>query len=231
MNKGIDEKPHHIDHRFTPIEEIINSATHGLGAVLGLIGFVFLLNRALTIGREGSVIAVIVYGAALVLLYSFSALHHGIPSGIMKKIFLSLDHAGIFLLIAGTYTPFCLLMPPGHGWTLFSVIWGLAIGGVVFQTLMFLGGRDKQYERMGFLLHLALGWFPILFAGSIIFGSLPWGGLGLLIAGGLAYSIGVIFYLWRSLPYNHAYWHSFVIGGSTFHFFTIFYFVVPATVA
>lgn len=109
-----------IDSRYSRLEEWLNAGTHGVGAVLGVAGLVLLVVRAVTVGRDGSLPAVILYGSALILLYSFSAIHHAIPRGAIKKVFLSLDHSGIFFLIAGTYTPFCLLMPAGQGWILLA---------------------------------------------------------------------------------------------------------------
>lgn len=216
-----------IDNRYPRAEEWVNAATHGAGALLGIAGLVLLILRAVSQGREGSLMAVILYGSALIFLYLSSALHHGIPRGVFKRVFLALDHSGIYLLIAGTYTPFCLLMPPGEAWTLLTLIWALAIIGITLQTTAFLTGYSDQYEKVGFLMHLGMSWIPILFAGSIILEALVPPGLMLLIAGGLSYSIGVIFYKWRRLPYNHAVWHLFVVGGSAFHFFSIFLYVVP----
>jgi len=216
--------------RYTRVEEWINAATHGVGALLGIAGLIILIIQAISVGRPGSLAAVIVYGSALILLYSFSAIHHALLDGTIKQIFLSLDHSGIYLLIAGTYTPFCLLMPPGQGWALFGLIWGMAVIGITAQSIAFLTGRSDAYEKFAFALHLAMGWIPILWAGGIMFGALPPIGFGLLAAGGGAYSIGVLFYLWRRLPYNHAIWHLFVVGGSAFHFFSILFFVVPASV-
>lgn len=219
-----------IDNRYSRAEEWVNAATHGVGALLGIAGLVLLILRAVSQGREGSLTAVILYGSALIFLYLSSALHHGIPHGIFKKVFLAFDHTGIYLLIAGTYTPFCLLMPPGEAWILLTLIWVLAIIGITVQMTAFLTGYGDQYEKVGFLMHLGMSWIPILFAGSIILEALVTPGLMLLIAGGLSYSIGVIFYKWRRLPFNHAVWHLFVVGGSAFHFFSIFLYVVPTSV-
>lgn len=220
--------PDTIDTRYSHVEEWVNSATHGVGALLGIAGLVLLILQALAVGRPGSLAAVILYGGALIFLFSFSSLHHALQGGMLKKIFLSLDHSGIFLLIAGTYTPFCLLMPSGQGWILFALIWSLAITGIVAQSIAFLTGHSDRYEKVAFLLYLGLGWLPIFFAGAIVLEVLAPTGLFLLVAGGLAYSIGVIFYIWKGLPFNHAIWHLFVVGGSTFHYFSILLFVIPA---
>ncbi len=214
--------------RYTRSEEVVNAATHGLGAALGVAGLVFLIVRAVAIGRDGSVWAAAIYGSALIFLYVFSALHHAMPHGSVKKLFLSFDHSGIFLLIAGSYTPFCLLMPEGQKWILFAIIWSMAAIGITIQVTAFLTERSDAYEKVAYLMHLTMAWIPMAWAGSIVFGALAPIGLWLLVAGGLAYTIGVVFYLWRDLPFNHAVWHVFVIGGSTFHFFSIFFYVIPA---
>lgn len=231
MNQSMPEKQlSMIDGRYSRAEERVNAATHGVGALLGIAGLVFLILRAIGQGREGSLTAVILYGSALIFLFLSSALHHGIPRGTFKKVFLAFDHSGIYLLIAGTYTPFCLLMPPSDAWTLLILIWSLAFVGIAIQTTAFLTGYSDQYEKVGFLFHLGMSWVPILFAGSVILEALVPPGLMLLIAGGVSYSVGVIFYKWRRLPYNHAVWHLFVVSGSAFHFFSIFLYVVPVVV-
>ena len=161
------------------------------------------------------------------LLFSFSSVHHAAILPRIKHAFLVLDHCGIYLLIAGTYTPFSLLMPVGQRWTLLAIIWGLALAGITVQLVAFLIGRSDSYERFAYIFYLAIGWIPILWAGEYVFNSLPPMGLYLLVAGGVAYSIGVIFYVWKRIPYAHAIWHLFVVGGSVLHFFSIFYYVVP----
>lgn len=214
--------------RYPRSEERWNSITHTLGALLGIAALVLLIVQAASVGRTGSVLAVIVYGVAMVLLFVFSALHHAIDRPNLKQLFLALDHCGIYLLIAGTYTPFSLLMPAGQEWTLLVLIWGLAITGIIIQMIAFLTGRSDSYEKFAFVLYLAMGWLPILWAGEEVFGVLASTGLSLLVAGGIAYSVGVIFYLWKRLPYGHAIWHLFVVAGSAFHFFSIIHYVVPA---
>ena len=118
-------------------------------------------------------------------------------------------------------------MPVGQRWILLAIIWGLALAGIVVQLVAFLIGRGDSYERFAYFFYLAIAWIPILWAGEYVLKSLPPMGLDLLVAGGVAYSIGVIFYVWKRMPYAHAIWHLFVVGGSVFHFFSIFYYVVP----
>lgn len=211
-------------------EERVNAATHAFGAFLSVVGLVLLVVQADSVGRPDSLPAVIVYGIALVLLFLFSALHHAFLRPRIKHILLSLDHSGIYLLIAGTYTPFCLLMPRGKEWTLLALVWGLAMLGIVIQLVSFLTGRSGVYERIAFAIYLALGWIPMLWAGEHVIGALAPMGLALLVAGGAAFTIGVVFYLWKHLPYGHAVWHLFVVAGCGFHFFTIFHYVVPNTI-
>lgn len=213
--------------RYPPAEERVNAATHGLGAILSIVGLVFLIVQAGDVGRAGSLPAVIVYGAAMVALFMFSALHHAVSRPKPKLLFLVLDHCGIYLLIAGTYTPFSLLMPVGQAWILLTIIWGLALLGISIQLGAFLMERGDGYERIAYIFYLAMGWIPILWASEDIFGKLAPQGLDLLIAGGVAYSIGVVFYLWKRLPFGHAVWHLFVVAGTAFHFFSIFHYVIP----
>lgn len=208
-------------------EERLNAATHAFGALLSAVGLVFLVVQAQSVGRTGSLPAIVIYGVALVLLFAFSALHHAALHPKIKQILLALDHSGIYLLIAGTYTPFCLLMPPGQEWTLLSLVWGLALAGIIVQLGAFFTRRSEGYERVAFAFYLALGWIPILWAGDDIYRTLAPMGLYLLFAGGIAFSVGVVFYLWKRLRYGHAVWHLFVVAGCAFHFFAIFLYVIP----
>lgn len=148
----------------------------------------------------------------------------------IKLILLGLDHGGIYLLIAGTYTPLCLLMPRGEAWTLLALVWGLAMLGIAIQVASFLTGRSGAYERLAFIFYLTLGWIPMLWAGEGVVRALEPMGLALPIAGGVAFTIGVVFDLWKRLPYGHAVWHLFVVAGCGFHFFSIFDCVVPGSI-
>ncbi len=213
--------------RYSRSEEHLNAATHAVAAFVSGAGLIFLVNQAEGMGRSGSLPAVIVFGCSLILLFSFSALHHAIWEPRSKQILLALDHCGIYLLIAGTYTPFCLLLSPGREWALLAIIWSFAAGGIALQMAAFLTRNGDRYEKLAFAIYLGMGWVPLLSFSGELFGALaPWG-LGLLVAGGLSYSIGVVFYVWKRLAYGHAIWHLFVVAGSTFHFFSIYYHVVP----
>ena len=214
----IDEGP---DETFPVAEELAHSLTHGAGLLLGIAALVLLVVAS----RRGAAIHVVacsLYGATLVLLYGASTLYHALPPGRGKRVFGTLDHAAIFLLIAGTYTPFTLVtLHGGWGWSLFGVIWGLAIAGVVFEAVT--RGRAR---RLQLFLYLVMGW-SIVLAGRPLLRELPPGGLVLLLAGGLAYTLGVVFFVWRSLPFHHAVWHVFVLAGSVCHFFAVLLYVLP----
>jgi len=210
------------DEVFGVAEEVANSLTHGAGLLLGIAALVLMVVFAATRGSAIHVIACTVYGATLVLLYCASTFYHALPPGRGKRVFGTLDHSAIFLLIAGTYTPFTLVtLRGGWGWSLFGAIWGLAIAGVVLEAVT--RGRAR---RLQLLLYLVMGW-GIVFATRPLLQEMDRGGLILLLSGGVAYSMGVIFFVWRSLPFHHAVWHVFVVGGSICHFFAVFLYVIP----
>jgi hemolysin III len=212
---------------YSEAEELANAVIHGLGAILAVVGLIMLVEEASSIGRNGSTIAVLVYGVALVLLFTFSAIQHGLPLGPAKRLFVALDHAGIYLLIAGTYTPFALLLPPEQYEPLLIAVWTLAIVGIVLQACAFRYGWARKYEKTAFLIYLAMGWLPLLTTGTSVFTAMETAGMVLFLGGGLAYTVGVIFYLWRKLRFSHAVWHVFVLAASALHFFAVFYYVVP----
>ncbi len=207
--------------RYSLGEEIANSVTHGVGGLLALGGLAVLTTFAALRGSAWHVVTCSVFGATLVLLYTVSTLYHGIQHPRAKAVFRVLDHSAIFLLIAGTYTPFTLVNLRGAwGWSLFGVVWGLAVLGIVFQ----IGMLRRPVTSV--LLYLAMGW-TVLIAVKPLLGSMAAGGLALLVSGGLAYTVGVVFYAWRRLPYGHAVWHLFVLAGSALHFLAVLFYVVP----
>jgi len=208
--------------RYSRGEEIANSVSHGLGALAAVGGLVVLTVLAALRGNAWHVVGCSVFGATLVLLYTTSTLYHGIRNPRAKAVVRVLDHSAIFLLIAGTYTPFALVSLNGPwGWSLFGVIWGLAVLGIVLQ--MGVLGRGSVASV---LLYIGMGWVVVIAIKPLI-DAVPKGGIMLLLFGGLAYTAGTVFYLWRRLPYHHAVWHGFVILGSTFHFFAVLLYVVP----
>lgn len=197
-------------------EEIANSITHGVGALLSVAGLIALVLFAVNHGDVWRVVSFSVYGVTLLTLYLISTLYHSLPHPQVKRFFRTLDHAAIYLLIAGTYTPFLLVSLRGPlGWTLLAVIWTLALVGVVWK--LFFMDRLKVVATVAYLL---MGWIAIIAVKPMI-DSLSTAGIILVATGGLVYSLGVIFYVWRRLPYNHAIWHLFVLAASVCHFFAV----------
>lgn len=205
-----------------PAEELANSITHGIGAVLSIGALGILTAFASLLGNAWHIVSCSIFGATLILLYTTSTLYHSIQTPQAKTVLRVLDHAAIFLLIAGTYTPFVLVNIRGPwGWSLFGVVWTIALLGVIFQVSLL---RRWPVASVG--LYVAMG-FLIVFAIKPLLSTLTPKGLQLLIAGGLAYILGLVFYGWRRLPYHHAVWHLFVLAGSSLHFFTILFYVIP----
>lgn len=207
---------------YTRGEEIANWLTHGLGAVLSGVGLTLLVWFANERGDTWHVVSFTVFGLSLLVLYAMSTLYHLSRTERRRWLFKRLDHAAIFLLIAGTYTPFLLTNLRGPwGWSLFGVIWGICGAGAIFEVLHC--GRNRFVSVLAYLF---AGWL-IVVAAKPLLGSVPHGGLWLLLAGGLCYTIGVVFYLWHRLRYHHAVWHGFVLGGSACHYFAVLLFLLP----
>ncbi len=197
-------------------EEIANSITHGIGAGLSVIGGIVLVVFAALYGDAWRVASFSVYSIMLVLLYLASTLYHSVRDPHLKKTFKILDHVCIYLLIAGTYTPFLLVSLRGPwGWTLLGVIWGLALIGIMVK--IFSTQRFRRFLVLGYLL---MGWLCVI-AGRELVLRVPAEGLLWLALGGLLYTVGVVFYAWRWLPYGHAIWHLFVLGGSICHYLAV----------
>ena len=212
---------HHLP-RYTLGEEIASSVIHGIGIVLGIAGLGVLTAFASLHGDAWHIVGCSIFGAALILLYTTSTLYHSIPLPRAKAVLRILDHTAIFVLIAGTYTPFLLVNLRGPwGWSLFVAIWGLALLGIVLRVVR---GRRSTWLSVG--LYLGMGW-AVLIAIKPLLNHVAPGGLLLLLLGGLAYTLGVVFYIWRRLPYHHAIWHLFVLAGSILHFFAILFYVIP----
>jgi len=201
-------------------EEIAHSVTHGTGAVLSVVGLVLLTVRAVRTGDPWYVVSFAIFGATMVVLYTASTLYHALKPPRARRVFKILDHGAIFLLIAGTYTPFLLVSLRGPwGWSMFGVVWGLATAGILFKV--FFAGRFKLVST---LLYLGLGWLCAV-ATKPLLARVPAEGLAWLLAGGLAYSAGTLFYLWRGMRYHHAVWHLFVLAGTACHFWAIYEYV------
>ncbi len=208
---------------YTIGEEIANAVTHGVAALLSVAGLCVLVAFAASYSGSALVVtAVAIFGASMVCLYTASTLYHAIPNIRAKKVLQVLDHAMIYILIAGSYTPFCLVTLKGWvGITLCCAVWAIAIAGVSLQKILL-----KRSDWINCLLYLVMGWLVVLAIDPLI-SALPEGGLWLLVLGGVAYSVGVIFYIWEKLPYGHAVWHVFVFLGTVLQFFSVLLYVIP----
>jgi len=203
-------------------EEIASSVMHGIGIVLAIVGLTVLVGFAARHGNVWHVVGCSTFGAALIVCFTTSTLYHSIQAERIKHTLRVFDHSAIFLLIAGTYTPFMVVNLSGPwGWSLLAVIWTLAVAGIALRLL--LKGR---LHGLVVATYLAMGW-AIVVAIKPMLKHVAMGGLILLAAGGLAYTAGVIFYKWRRLPYNHAIWHAFVMAGAAMHFFAVLFYVIP----
>ncbi|OQA33242.1 MAG: hemolysin-III related [Betaproteobacteria bacterium ADurb.Bin341] len=208
--------------RYTLGEEIANSITHGLGIVAAITGLTVLAAFATLYGSSAHIVGCAIFGATLIILYTTSTLYHSIVAQRLKPLFRALDHSAIFLLIAGTYTPFMLVNLRGPwGWSLLAVIWTLGVVGIVLRLCL----RGRLHGLI-VGLYIAMGWV-VLIATKPLFANVDTGGLYLLVGGGIAYTVGVLFYKWKRLPYHHAIWHGFVLLGSALHFFAVLFFVIP----
>lgn len=196
-------------------EEVASLVTHAIGTILSIAALVTMI--ALSGGEPVKLVSAVVFGASLVLLYASSTLYHFFTSPRWKARFQALDHAFIYLLIAGSYTPITLVTLQGKsGWWLFITVWCLALVGMLIKIL----GKRRKDHWISTALYLAMGWL-ILFAFGPLVRELPRAGVWWLVAGGFTYSLGIVFYAWKKLPFNHAIWHLFVIGGSACHVLAI----------
>lgn len=208
--------------RYSVAEEIANSVTHGLGVLFSIAGLAILTAFASLFGTVWHVVSCSIYGATQIFMYTASTLYHSIPLPRAKAVLRQFDHAAIFLLIAGTYTPFALVNLRGPwGWTILTVIWGFAILGIVLQTWLI-----RRSRLVATIPYLAMGWMAVIAIKPLLETVAP-GGLLLLMCGGLAYTVGTIFYISRRLRFHHAFWHAFVLAGSMLHFFAILFYVIP----
>ncbi|MDT8879027.1 hemolysin III family protein [Halomonas saccharevitans] len=209
---------------YSVFEELLHSISHGIGAALSLAGLAVLLILA-SLGAHvdpWKIVGISLYGVSLVLLYTASTLYHGVRHPRLKRLFQSLDHCAIYLLIAGTYTPFLLVNLRGPtGWTLLATVWSLALAGIACKLAW-----PHRFEALRVAIYLVMGWLIVL-AGDSLAASLSGTGLALLVAGGITYTLGVIFYAVSAIPFNHAIWHLFVMGGSACHYFAVYTAVLP----
>jgi hemolysin III len=195
-------------------EEIANSITHGMGAALSLAALIILIVLASKYGDAWRVVSFSIYGTTLFFLFMMSTLYHSFPNGKTKRFFKIMDHSSIFLLIAGTYTPITLVSLRGPwGWTLFGLIWGMAIGGILAKVFFI-----NRFKIVSLLLYVAMGWLVVIAVKPMMV-LVPKGMIMWLIIGGLCYTLGIIFYAIKKVPYFHTVWHLFVLGGAISHFF------------
>ena len=207
---------------YTLGEEIAHSITHGVGVALSVAGLTVLLVLAVLYGNAYQIVSFSIYGATLIFLYLASTLYHSFQNPRLKGVFQIIDHSAIYLLIAGSYTPFLLVAIRGvWGWTLLVIIWGLAILGVSFKTLFI-----HRFEKLSVLTYILMGWLCVVALNELLV-SIPLGGLIWLAAGGVVYTLGVIFYAMHRIPYTHAVWHVFVLGGSICHYFAVLFYLTP----
>ncbi len=207
---------------YTLAEEIANSISHGVGCIFGIVVLVLLLSQAISANAGAlAIVSYSLYGGSMILLFLASTLYHAIPGARAKFWLKKLDHCAIYLLIAGTYTPFLLVgldSPLAH--VLMIVIWSLALAGIIFKLAF-----AHRFKALSLITYLLMGWLSLIVIYQLAM-KLDTGGVWLLAAGGLIYTLGVIFYVAKRIPYNHAIWHGFVLGGSACHFLAIYLYVL-----
>ena len=205
-------------HVFSKEEEISNSITHGIGVILSIAALVILIVFASLYGNVWHVVSFTLFGATMLLLYTSSTLLHALKPGKAKDFFEIMDHSSIYFFIAGSYTPFLLVaVQSATGWTLFGIVWGLAIAGTIFKSFFV-----KKFLFTSTLLYVVMGWL-IVFVWNDLVAAIHPTSLILLIIGGLLYTVGAIFYIWKLFKHHHAVWHSFVLSATVCHFFAVLY--------
>jgi len=203
-------------------EEIANAITHGIGTGLSIAGLTLLVVLAILHSDVSRIVSFSIYGSSLIILYLASTLYHSFQNPPVKRVFRIIDHSAIYLLIAGTYTPFVLLCMRGAWrWAFLGVVWGLALLGIGFKAFF-----TNRFRKISVLAYVLMGWLCVIALKEML-ATIPSGGLILLAVGGIVYTVGIIFYVWRRVPYNHAIWHLFVMGGSICHYFAILLYLTP----
>lgn len=202
--------------KYLVTNEVLNAVTHGVGAILSIVGMVLLIMKAVNTGTTLELVSYCIYGFSQFLLYLCSTLYHSFIFTRARKVFKILDHCSIFLLIAGSYTPIALITIGGTaGWTLFGIVWAIAIFGIIYKCLWI-----EKFKKMSTLLYIGMGWIS-MFAIKPMYIGLGFEGFALLLAGGLSFTIGTIFYSMRNVKYMHVLWHLFVLTGTAFIYFSI----------
>ena len=206
---------------YTIGEEIANSVTHGVGALLAIAACVILIVTASIRGGALRVVSASIYGASLIIMFTMSTLYHALTNEKAKNVFRVLDHTSIFLLIAGTYTPIALVTLRGKmGWTIFGVVWTISVVGIVLNSISI-----EKFRKFSMMLYIAMGWC-VLLVGYKLMQELAQRGLMLLVIGGVLYTVGVIFYKLKKIHYMHSIWHVFVLAGAIMHYFCIQLYVI-----
>jgi hemolysin III len=209
---------------YSVAEELVHAITHGIGVILSIVGLSWMLYVSINIADPWRIVASSIYGATLIMLFVASTLYHSMYASRHREIFKLLDHCAIYLLIAGTYTPFLLVaMRSSTGWWIFGTIWALATAGIV-KKLWF----RHRFPKIALASYLAMGWLIVVAAPQVAEAIGPHG-MGWLVAGGVSYSVGAVFYVVERIPFNHAIWHLFVLVGGICHFFGVALHVLPAT--
>ncbi|QDP39816.1 PAQR family membrane homeostasis protein TrhA [Radiobacillus deserti] len=204
-------------HTFSKGEELANAITHGIGVLFSIVSLVVLIVYSSLYGTAWHIVSFIIFGFTMLLMYVSSTLLHAFPEGSrVKDLFEIFDHSSIYFLIAGTYTPYMLIAVQGWlGWTIFGIVWGFAIGGTVFKSFFV-----KKFLFTSTVLYVVMGWFIVLAWGPLTEYLTP-KGLTYLVVGGLFYTLGAIFYIWRAFKFHHAVWHLFVVAGSFMHVLSV----------
>jgi hemolysin III len=207
---------------YSPMEEKINIVSHAIGFVLSMVALVLLIARAIQYGNAWHIVSFSIFGSSLMILYAASTIYHSAQSAVLRSRLNIFDHASIYVLIAGTYTPFTLVTLNGStGWVLFGISWGLALTGLILK-LFFTG----KYNIISTIMYVFMGWI-IVFAIKPLIHQLPLNGLLWLFAGGISYTIGAILYSIDKIKFNHAIFHLLVLFGSFCHFMSVFFYVLP----
>ena len=207
---------------YTPLEEKINIISHAVGCILSIVALVFLVAHATLHGDVWHIVSFSIFGASLIILYAASTFYHSAKKPELRNRLKIIDHASIYVLIAGTYTPFTLVTLKGTvGWVIFGISWGLALTGIILK-LFFTG----KYNLVSTIMYVLMGWI-IVFAIKPLINDLPFEGLLWLVAGGISYTVGAILYSIKKIKFNHAIFHMFVLLGSFCHFMSVFFYVLP----
>lgn len=214
--------------RVARIEEAANALTHIIGFGLAIAALVIMVVDAADVGSGTAVVSVTIFGSSLILVYLSSSLVHSINHPRVHDLFDLMDHCSIYVLIAGTNTPFALIaLPPELGWPLFGVIWGFAVVGIGFKLYAFTGENPDRFDTLSTILYVAMGWFGFVYSAWLLSDILEPMGFIFLLLGGVFYTVGTVFYLKRLIPFSHAIWHLFALAGSIMHFFSVLNYVIP----